>query len=140
MAESGGLENRCRGNPPTVGSNPTPSVTSDAVAEKEFAGRGHLVHGALVESSRAQTTCLWNRDATLANMPRADAYRAEVEEAEAELVRRTPRENLRVARTLRTLKSGLAEREQRVLDEAAADFERRACDAQTSELGVELSS
>lgn len=64
-------------------------------------------------------------------MPRADTYRAEVEEAETELVRRTPRENLRVARTLRTLKSGLAEREQRVLDEAAADFERRARDAQT---------
>ena len=65
-------------------------------------------------------------------MPHADAYRAEVEEAEAELGRRTPRENLRVARTLRTLKSGLAEREQRVLDEAAADFERRAHTAQTS--------
>ena len=65
-------------------------------------------------------------------MPRADIYRAEVEKAELELVRRTPRENLRVARTLRMLKSGLAEREQRVLDEAAADFERSAGDAQTS--------
>lgn len=65
-------------------------------------------------------------------MPRADTYRAEVEEAERELVGRTPRENRRVARTLRTLKSGLAEREQRVLDEAAADFERRADDAQAS--------
>lgn len=64
-------------------------------------------------------------------MPRADTYRAEVEEAERGLLRRTARENLRVAQTLRTLKSGLAEREQRVLDEAAADFERRADDAQS---------
>lgn len=31
MAESGGLENRCRGNPPTVGSNPTPSVDDSYV-------------------------------------------------------------------------------------------------------------
>jgi len=61
-------------------------------------------------------------------MAHADAHRAEVEEAERELERRTVRENLRVARTL---KSGLAEREQRVLDEAAADFERRAYDGQT---------
>ena len=66
------------------------------------------------------------------SMPRADTYRAEVEKAERELIRRTPRENLRVAWTLRTLKSGLAEREQCVLDEAAADFERRADVAQTS--------
>ncbi len=66
------------------------------------------------------------------SMPRADTYRAEVEEAEDDLVRRIPRENLHVAQTLRTLKSGLAEREQRVLDEAASDFERRARDAQTS--------
>ena len=26
MVESGGLENRCRGNPPTEGSNPSPSA------------------------------------------------------------------------------------------------------------------
>ena len=28
MVESGGLENRCRGNPPTEGSNPSPSACS----------------------------------------------------------------------------------------------------------------
>ena len=28
MVESGGLENRCTGNPGTVGSNPTPSAVS----------------------------------------------------------------------------------------------------------------
>ncbi len=65
-------------------------------------------------------------------MPRADTHRAEVEKAERELIRRTPRENLRVAQTLRALKTGLAEREQRVVDEAAAEFERRARDDQTS--------
>jgi hypothetical protein len=65
-------------------------------------------------------------------MPRADTYRAEVEKAEHELIRRTPRENLRVARTLRRLKTGLAEREQRVVDDAAAEFERRAGDVHMS--------
>ncbi len=65
-------------------------------------------------------------------MPRADTYQAEVEKAERELNRRTPGENLRVARTLGTLRTGLAEREQRVVDEAAAEFERRARDGQTS--------
>ena len=65
-------------------------------------------------------------------MPHADTYRAEVEKAERELGGRAPDENLRVARTLHALKAGLAERERRVVDEAAADFERRARDAQTS--------
>ncbi len=65
-------------------------------------------------------------------MPRTDTYRVEVEKAERELSRRTPRENLRVAQTLSTLKAGLADREQRVVDEAAAEFERRARDGQTS--------
>jgi hypothetical protein len=65
-------------------------------------------------------------------MPRAETYRADVEKAERELSRRTPRENLSVAQTLRTMKAGLAEREQRVVEEAAAEFERRARDRQTS--------
>ena len=65
-------------------------------------------------------------------MPRAHTYRAEVEQAEHELIRRTPRENLRVAQTLRTLKTGLSERDQRVVDDAAAEFERRAGGRQTS--------
>lgn len=59
-------------------------------------------------------------------MPRAETHRAEVEQAERELAQRTLHENLRVAQTLRTLKTGLAEREQRVIEEAAADFERKA--------------
>ena len=32
MVESGGLENRCTGNPGTVGSNPTPSAVSTTSA------------------------------------------------------------------------------------------------------------
>jgi hypothetical protein len=62
----------------------------------------------------------------------ADAYREVVEDAERELARRSPRENLRVARALRTLTLGLAAREQRVLDAAAFDFDRRAEEAQAS--------
>lgn len=65
-------------------------------------------------------------------MPRADTYRAEVEKAERKLIRRTARENLIVAQPLRTMKTSHAERQQRVVDEAAADFELRARDRQTS--------
>ena len=41
MAESGGLENRCRGNPPTEGSNPSPSVTT-AYANAASARARHM--------------------------------------------------------------------------------------------------
>ena len=57
MAESGGLENRCRGNPPTVGSNPTPSVTGVATSISLQPSRSWCAPGQRVEVGECWLAC-----------------------------------------------------------------------------------
>jgi hypothetical protein len=116
-------------------------------AERQQAGRGdapdevldaqHPAVSTVLElaarSSGMPGTCLSARlgryDSRMASV---DAYREVVEDAERELARRSPHENLLVARTLRALKPGLATSARRVVDDAALDFERRARATQPS--------
>jgi hypothetical protein len=65
-------------------------------------------------------------------MASVDDYRQVVEDAERELARRSPHQNLRIAAALRALKPGLATHVQGVVDDAVLDFERRAQVAQAS--------
>ena len=72
MAESGGLENRCRGNPPTEGSNPSPSAAAivtlirprahTIAAKRSDAGIGLLSNPVMVApdvAPAARTPCCY---------------------------------------------------------------------------------